>query len=72
MVKHSSLIETMTTSSQTKIDDDKVAEETILGTSTSHAYDGEPIEMVDDAYLRAPKLSRFYRGVLLQMILFGA
>lgn len=27
---------------------------------------------VDESYLNAPKFTKFYRGVLLQMVLFGA
>ncbi|KAH7118350.1 major facilitator superfamily transporter [Dactylonectria macrodidyma] len=57
--------------SQTK-DDNKVAEVTDLATSTSHAFDGGPNEGFDQAYLRAPRFTKFYRGVLFQMILFGA
>jgi hypothetical protein len=57
--------------SETK-DGSEVYEVTDLVTSTSRAYHGGVMEEPDDAYLRAPKLSRFYRGVLFQMILFGA
>jgi hypothetical protein len=64
-----------TTSSQAKAGDDddiKMPQETTLGTSISYAYPTGPIEEIDEAYLRASKPSKFYRGVLFQMILFGA
>ncbi|KZL80102.1 major facilitator superfamily transporter [Colletotrichum incanum] len=56
---------------QTK-DDNKVPDTTDIAAGSSHVYDEGPIDEVDDAYLRAPKFTKFYRGVLFQMILFGA
>ncbi|KXH36249.1 major facilitator superfamily transporter [Colletotrichum simmondsii] len=62
---------------QTK-DDTKILETTSYPEATDHAagtsyvYDEGAVENVDEAYLRASKSTRFYRGVLFQMILFGA
>ncbi|KZL63676.1 membrane protein (major facilitator superfamily transporter) [Colletotrichum tofieldiae] len=53
-------------------DDNKVPDTTDLAAGSSHVYDEGLIDEVDDAYLRAPKFTKFYRGVLFQMILFGA
>lgn len=62
---------------QTK-DDTKIPETTSYPEATDHAagtsyvYDEGAVENVDEAYLRASKSTKFYRGVLFQMILFGA
>ncbi|GJC99972.1 major facilitator superfamily transporter [Colletotrichum higginsianum] len=52
--------------------DKEVHETTDHAAGTSYVYDGGLVDEVDEAYLRAPKSTRFYRGVLFQMILFGA
>lgn len=49
-----------------------------IDTNTGHGDPGGAVGQwprpgrVDDAYLRRPRLSRFWRSVLFQMILFGA
>ncbi|KAK6213156.1 major facilitator superfamily transporter [Colletotrichum tabaci] len=52
--------------------DSEVHETTDHAAGTSYVYDGGLVDEIDEAYLRAPKSTRFYRGVLFQMILFGA
>ncbi|KDN62293.1 putative major facilitator superfamily transporter [Colletotrichum sublineola] len=61
----------MATSTHTK-DSNKVPDTTDVAVGTSHVYDAGPTEEIDEAYLRASKFTKFYRGVLFQMILFGA
>ncbi|KAK1993281.1 major facilitator superfamily transporter [Colletotrichum falcatum] len=61
----------MATPSQSK-DDNKITATTDVAVGSSHVYDGSPAEEIDEGYLRASKFTRFYRGVLFQMILFGA
>lgn len=52
-------------------DDNKVVDENALA-QTSSVTDGEVLpEDIDHAYLQASKTTKFYRGVLFQMILFG-
>ena len=52
-------------------DDNKTVDENALGHTTSY-NDVEVLpEEIDDAYLRASKTTKFYSGVLFQMILFG-
>lgn len=52
-------------------DDNKIVDENALAQATSY-NDGEIItEEIDEAYLRASKTTKFYRGVLFQMIMFG-
>ncbi|KAF0331950.1 major facilitator superfamily transporter [Colletotrichum asianum] len=52
-------------------DDTKVDDTTELGTMPSHVIEADHYG-IDDAYLRAPKFTKFWRSVLWQMILFGA
>jgi hypothetical protein len=59
------------TTSKTK-DDSKVPGENGLAPTTSYANDENLVEEIDDAFLRASKFTKFYRGVLFQMILLGA
>jgi len=52
-------------------DDNKIVDENALAQTTS-CNDGEVLtEEIDEAYLRASKTTKFYRGVLFQMIMFG-
>ncbi|RBR10207.1 uncharacterized protein FIESC28_09593 [Fusarium coffeatum] len=52
-------------------DDNKTVDENALDHTTSY-NDGEVLtEEIDEAYLRASKTTKFYRGVLFQMIMFG-
>ncbi|CAG8196454.1 unnamed protein product [Penicillium olsonii] len=53
-------------------DDNKVPSSPALATIDSHSNERGQIEEFDDGYLQASTFSRFYRGVLFQMILFGA
>lgn len=55
-----------------KKDDNRVADTEDVAAGTSHVYDGGHVDEVDDGYVRATKFTKFYRGVLFQMILFGA
>ncbi|KAL5603968.1 hypothetical protein FOVSG1_006718 [Fusarium oxysporum f. sp. vasinfectum] len=59
------------TTSKTK-DDSKFPGENNLAPTTSYANDENLVEDIDDAFLRASKFTKFYRGVLFQMILLGA
>lgn len=52
-------------------DDTKVDDTNELGTVPSHVIEADHYG-IDDAYLRAPKFTKFWRSVLWQMILFGA
>ncbi|EFQ30384.1 major facilitator superfamily transporter [Colletotrichum graminicola] len=61
----------MATSSDSK-DTKRISSTSDVAAGTSNVYDGGPIEEIDDGYLRASGFTRFYRGVLFQMILFGA
>ncbi|KAF6797012.1 major facilitator superfamily transporter [Colletotrichum sojae] len=58
---------------QTK-DDIKVPSVTDVAAGTSYAYDDDNDNdyEIDNAYLGATKFTKFFRGVLCQMILFGA
>jgi hypothetical protein len=45
----------------------------VMAYSDDNAYGGEQVtDAIDAAYLSASKFTKFYRGVLFQMILFGA
>jgi hypothetical protein len=60
----------MATSS--KIDDSKASPSLELTNTTSETDDRAQNSGLDDAYLHASKSTKLYRGVLFQMILFGA
>jgi hypothetical protein len=53
-------------------DDSKVVDENALDQTTSIANGEVLTEEIDHGYLAASKTTKFYRGVLFQMILFGA
>lgn len=53
-------------------DDSKTADRAELATVTSYTDNGGQGSEIDEAYLRASSLTKFYRSVLFQMILFGA
>lgn len=53
-------------------DDSKIADRAELATVASYTDNGGQGSEVDEAYLRASSLTKFYRSVLFQMILFGA
>lgn len=53
-------------------DDTKVSPSLGLANVTSQIDDGDQIDGHDDAYLHASKSTKIFRGVLFQMILFGA
>lgn len=55
-------------------DDAKVPDVSDVAAGTTYAYEenNDNEFEVDNAYLRATKFTRFYRGVLCQMVLFGA
>ncbi|KAJ4244598.1 hypothetical protein NW762_014454 [Fusarium torreyae] len=52
-------------------DNDKVTDENDLAPATSFRDTGSPTEEIDYAYLQASKFTKFYKGILFQMILFG-
>jgi len=53
-------------------DDSKLSPSLELTKTTSHADERDQIDGFDDAYLHASTPTKVYRGVLFQMILFGA
>lgn len=53
-------------------DDSKIADRAELATVTSYTDNGGQGSEIDEAYLRASSVTKFYRSVLFQMILFGA
>ena len=55
-----------------KNDDTKVSPSLRLANVTSEIDDDVQVDGFDDAYLQASKPTKIYRGVLFQMILFGA
>ncbi|KAJ5362552.1 hypothetical protein N7541_003396 [Penicillium brevicompactum] len=55
-----------------KNDDTKVSPSLRLANVTSEIDDDGQVDGFDDAYLQASKPTKIYRGVLFQMILFGA
>jgi hypothetical protein len=55
-----------------KNDDSKVSPSLELTNTTSQTDDRGQVDGLDDGYLHASKTTKFYRGVLFQMILFGA
>ena len=55
-----------------KNDDTKVPPSLGLANVASEIDDDGQVDGFDDAYLHASKSTKIYRGVLFQMILFGA
>jgi hypothetical protein len=53
-------------------DDSKTSPSLELANTTSHTDGRGQTNGLDDAYLHASTSTKFYRGVLFQMILFGA
>jgi hypothetical protein len=53
-------------------DDSKTSPSLELTNITSHTDDRAQTDRLDDAYLHASTSTKIYRGVLFQMILFGA
>lgn len=53
-------------------EDSKTPSSPELAITDSYTDDRGHTDGLDDAYLQASTFSRFYRGVLFQMILFGA
>jgi hypothetical protein len=53
-------------------DNSSAAEATDVSRVNSNAQNGVQNSGIDDAYLRASRPTKFFKGVLFQMILFGA
>ena len=53
-------------------EDKNIAVEAYNVPNTNSAHKSEPVAEVDEAYMSASWFTKFYRGVLFQMILFGA